>query len=89
MWLARVGSAPAQRIEAWCIKHSQNRDELPFILSQTAINFRDIETIKQLKTIHEQVDDISLIVIDTLNRNSGSMNEKCTSRYERIYKRLL
>ncbi len=69
----RIGTA--QRIEAWCIKHSQNRDELPFILSQTAINFRDIETIKLLKTIHEQVDDISLIVIDTLNRNSGSMNE--------------
>jgi RecA-family ATPase len=57
------------------MKHSKSCDEIPFILSQTAINFRDGENIKQLKTLHEQVDNISLIVIDTLNRNSGGMNE--------------
>ena len=68
-----------QRIDAWCMKNSQSADELPFILSQTAINFRDGEIIKQFKTIHEQVDDLSLIVIDTLNRNSGGMNENAPS----------
>ncbi|MDA9855009.1 helicase RepA family protein [Paracoccaceae bacterium] len=69
----RIGIS--KRIAAWCMKHSQSDEELPFILSQTAINFRDVENIKQLKTLHEQVDNISLIVIDTLNRNSGGMNE--------------
>ena len=63
------------RINAWCQSRSIDHKELPFILSKHAINLRDASELKTLKSIFEHVQDISIIVIDTLNRNAGGMNE--------------
>ena len=63
------------RIDAWCQSKSVNRKKLPFILSSTPINLRDEPEVAILKSVNEDVPDVRMIVIDTLNRNAGGMNE--------------
>ena len=63
------------RINAWCQSKSIEPQSLPFILSRTPINLRDLSEVSTLKEISENIPDVRLIVIDTLNRNAGGMNE--------------
>ena len=63
------------RIYAWCQSRSLDPADLPFILSKTPINLRDPIEVTKLKSIYEHVQDVRMIVIDTLNRNAGAMNE--------------
>ena len=63
------------RINAWCQNNSININDLPFILSDRPVNLRDGDEVIALKQINESVSDVRLIIIDTLNRNSGGMNE--------------
>ena len=63
------------RINAWCQSKSIDLNDLPFILSKRPINLRDPTELAELKSLYDQVQDIRLIVIDTLNRNAGGMNE--------------
>ena len=63
------------RIKTWCMNKSINIKDLPFILSKRPVNLRDVDEIVALKKIYETVSDVRLIIIDTLNRNSGGMNE--------------
>ena len=63
------------RINAWCQSKSIDINDLPFILSKRPINLRDPSEMMELKSHYVQVQDIRLIVIDTLNRNAGGMNE--------------
>ena len=66
------------RIDAWCQSKSVNRKKLPFILSSTPINLRDEPEVAILKSVNEDVPDVRMIVIDTLNRNAGGMNENAS-----------
>ena len=63
------------RINAWCQSKSLDPADLPFILSKTPINLRDQAEVTKLLAIYENVSDVRMIVIDTLNRNAGGMNE--------------
>jgi len=63
------------RINAWCQSRSLDPKDLPFILSKAPINLRDTTELAKLKSIYEHVQDVRMIVIDTLNRNAGAMNE--------------
>ena len=63
------------RINAWCQSKSLDPADLPFILSKTPINLRDAAEVAKLLAIYENVPDVRMIVIDTLNRNAGGMNE--------------
>ena len=63
------------RINAWCQSRSLAPKDLPFILSKAPINLRDTAELAKLKSIYEHVQDVRMIVIDTLNRNAGAMNE--------------
>ena len=59
----------------WCQSRSLEPKDLPFILSKSPINLRDTTELAKLKSIYEHVQDVRMIVIDTLNRNAGAMNE--------------
>ena len=63
------------RINVWCQSKSLDPADLPFILSKTPINLRDTAEVEKLLAIYENVPDVRMIVIDTLNRNAGGMNE--------------
>ena len=63
------------RINAWCQSKSIDPKNLPFILSKTPINLRDTAEVEKLLAVYENVPDVRMIVIDTLNRNAGGMNE--------------
>lgn len=63
------------RINAWCQSKSIDPAGLPFILSKTPINLRDTAELAKLLAIYESVPDMRMIVIDTLNRCAGGMNE--------------
>lgn len=63
------------RINAWCQSKSLDPKRLPFILSKSPINLRDPAELAKLLDIYQNVPDVRLIVIDTLNRNAGGMNE--------------
>ncbi|ERL97151.1 hypothetical protein HIMB11_02193 [Rhodobacteraceae bacterium HIMB11] len=63
------------RINAWCQSKSLDPKRLPFILSKSPINLRDPAELAKLLDIYQNIPDVRLIVIDTLNRNAGGMNE--------------
>ena len=63
------------RINAWCRCKSLDPKNLPFILSKTSINLRDTVELAKLMNIRENISDVRMIVVDTMNRNAGGMNE--------------
>jgi len=63
------------RINTWCRCKSLDPKNLPFILSKTSINLRDTVELAKLMNIHENITDVRMIVVDTMNRNAGGMNE--------------
>ena len=63
------------RINAWCESKSIDYTNLPFILSKAPINLRDQTALGELKSLRQGVKDVRIIVIDTLHRNAGGMNE--------------
>ena len=63
------------RINAWCRCKSLDPKNLPFILSKTSKNLRDTVELAKLMNIHENITDVRMIVVDTMNRNAGGNNE--------------
>lgn len=60
-----------QRIDAWCGVHGVNNKDLDFYLSTIAINLRDDQLIDRVKKEITDINEVSVVVIDTLNRNFG------------------
>ena len=64
-----------QRIDTWCAVNGVNYKELDFYLSTMPINLRDDQLINRVKKEITAINEVSVVVIDTLNRNFGGGNE--------------
>ena len=63
------------RATAWSQSKSISLQSVPFIVSKQGFNFRDPKSIQAIKHDLSQVENLSLIFVDTLNRNFGGGNE--------------
>lgn len=72
---AEGASGILKRIDAWCQTHGLEKDDGGLYISKHAFNFRDKAAIQHIVHDLRSVSDLSLIFVDTLNRNFGGGNE--------------
>ena len=64
-----------KRIDAWCQSNGLQKDDGGLYISKHTFNFRDKAMIQHIEHDLRSVGDLSLIFVDTLNRNFGGGNE--------------
>ena len=78
------GSEIKNRIHAWCKHHNHPINKLPFYVSNGAVSMLEDNSANELIQLVDEIPDVRLIILDTLNRNFGDGDENSTKDMTRF-----